>query len=201
MRKPARSSKATSAKASNELRIIGGHWRGRKLQFPAADGLRPTPNRVRETLFNWLAAVVPGAHCLDLFAGSGALGFEALSRGAASVCWVDSAASVTAALRQNLQLLGAEGTVLQQSALEFLATAPGRPFDIVFLDPPFHQHLVDHCVTLLDEGLFMAADSWVYIEMAGDEAAPPVPSHWSLHRDKQAGQVCYRLYRISAKPV
>lgn len=195
-RKPAKTQATHSG--ANQLRIIGGQWRGRKLNFPAIEGLRPTPNRVRETLFNWLTPVLPGAMCLDLFAGSGALGWEALSRGAASVTWVDSSAAVTDQLRSNLKLLQAGGAVHTMAATDFLQLPTSTGFDIVFLDPPFGQDLVKPCIELLDRGQALNANAWVYIETPREEAAPLLPVHWSLHRDKQAGQVSYRLYRVSS---
>jgi 16S rRNA (guanine966-N2)-methyltransferase len=121
---------------NNEVRIIGGQWKGRKLRFPEHPGLRPTLGRVRETLFNWLAPHVAGAHCLDLYAGSGALGFEALSRGAAQVTFVERDRKTAAALRANVTLLEAQAVVRQQDAARFLAGSTGR-FDLILLDPPF----------------------------------------------------------------
>ena len=122
--------------ANNELRIIGGQWRGRKLRFPDRPSLRPTLGRVRETLFTWLAPNISGTRCLDLFAGSGALGFEALSRGAAEVTFVERDRKAAAAIRSNVELLQARATVVCQPAKQYLARTRAR-FDIVFLDPPF----------------------------------------------------------------
>jgi 16S rRNA (guanine966-N2)-methyltransferase len=125
------------------LRIIGGTWRGRKLRFPAAAAIRPTPDRVRETLFNWLQAAIPGAHCLDLFAGSGALGLEALSRGAAQVTFVDQDEAAAAALRARLTEWQAHGAeVVRGDALRFLGR-PAQACDVVFLDPPFAGELLE----------------------------------------------------------
>ena len=123
----------------NSLRIIGGGWRGRRVHFPDSPGLRPTPDRVRETLFNWLQFSVAGTRCLDLFAGSGALGLEALSRGAREVVFVDEAAAVAQTLREELERLGGTAQApacVHASAARYLAT-PGEPFDLIFLDPPF----------------------------------------------------------------
>ena len=147
------------------MRIIAGQWRGRKLAFPDAGGLRPTSDRMRETLFNWLQPVLPGASCLDLFAGSGALGFEAASRGAAKVVMLDSARDVVGALQENAKLLSASTVqVCQQDAASYLATGP-RPFDVVFLDPPFDSpELMLHSLARLSAPGWLAPGAWVYVE-------------------------------------
>lgn len=188
---------AAQPSASGELRIIGGQWRGRKLRFPPLPGLRPSPNRVRETLFNWLQPEIAGAQCLDLFAGSGALGLEALSRGAGACWFVDAARAATAQIGQHLAMLHcATGHVASADAAQWLAAPPaGARFHIVFLDPPFRQGLLDECCTLLERSGKLTERALIYIESAADEAPPRVPSNWSLHRDKQAGQVAYRLFR------
>lgn len=179
----------------NQLRIIGGQWRGRKLSFASLPGLRPTPDRVRETLFNWLAAEIPGAHCLDLFAGSGALGLEALSRGASSVTLVDTAPEVTRTLQQHLQTLQSSAAdVINCSATAWLPTAPAQHFDVVFLDPPFGQGLVAPVIDLLVPCL--KTQAWVYLETGIDEPLPALPESWREHRHKQAGQVSYRLFQV-----
>ncbi len=186
--------KAGSSIAANRLRIIAGRWRGRKLDFPARPGLRPTPDRVRETLFNWLQPVIPGAHCLDLFAGSGALGWEALSRGAAGVVMVDSDRSVVKNLRDNGKRLGAEGlTVLQGRALEYLAGSPAGPFDIVFLDPPYRQGLLPGCIHQLERGGWLAPHAWIYVESEAGLPLPPLPAGWGISHSNKAGQVSYNL--------
>ena len=192
-RKPNTSGKtAPQQRNGSQLRIIGGQWRGRKLSFPELPGLRPTPDRVRETLFNWLAPIVPGSHCLDLFAGSGALGLEALSRGAASATFVDSAPAVVRQIRDNLSLLNGNGVALQASALQWLQQGGNERFDLVFLDPPFRQGLIDEVISPLLP--LLADEAWIYLETGRDEVLPALPEDWSLHRDKQAGQVSYRLY-------
>jgi 16S rRNA (guanine966-N2)-methyltransferase len=183
------------------LRIIGGQWRGRKLRFPALPGLRPSPDRVRETLFNWLAPTLAGSHCLDLFAGSGALGLEALSRGASTCYLVDSAAAACRRIEQHLTLLEcAHGRVVNADCLRWLQqrSAALPPFDVVFLDPPFRQGLLDDCCALLERNGWLSADALIYIEAAADETPPALPSNWLPHRDKRAGQVAYRLFRRTA---
>lgn len=181
---------------SQPLRIIGGQWRGRKLTFPAVDGLRPTGDRIRETLFNWLAPFLPGAHCLDLFAGSGALGFEALSRGADEALLLERDPSAAAQLRENLKTLKTTaGEVIQADSIEWLTTAPATPFDVVFVDPPFQQDLWQISIDRLAEGGWLTPDAAVYIESEPDTPIV-VPEHWHLHRDKTSGQVRYRLYFV-----
>jgi len=183
---------------TGELRIIGGTWRSRKLRFPALPGLRPTPDRIRETLFNWLAPVMDGARCLDLYAGSGALGLEALSRGAASCCFVDMAKPAVDAIRQHLQLLKAEPqTVIQATAEQWLETSPDSRFHIVFLDPPFGAGLLPAAITALAKPGKLATKAWVYIETSCTDVLPLLPSGWQIHREKTAGQVCYRLLSVN----
>ena len=179
----------------NRLRIIGGRWRGRRLAFPPRPALRPTPDRVRETLFNWLMPIIDGARCLDLFAGSGVLGMEALSRGAAQVVFVERDPACCAALRDNLALLDAEGgEVVQADVLGFLAGAPQRQ-DIVFVDPPYHAGLLGPACERLDSG-WVGAGSLIYMERAADEPPPPLPAGWRVHREKRAGQVVYALLAV-----
>lgn len=182
-------------KPAGQLRVIGGQWRGRRLSFPALPGLRPTPDRVRETLFNWLAPVLPGARCLDLFAGSGALGIEALSRGAAAVQFVEQQPPAARALRANLELLNAPGARLAVAdALQWLQQ-PGVPFEIVWLDPPFAAGLLAPTCTALEKGGWLSATAWIYLEMAIEEEPGNWPATWQTWRDKTAGAVRYRLVR------
>ncbi|MBI3776111.1 MAG: 16S rRNA (guanine(966)-N(2))-methyltransferase RsmD [Gammaproteobacteria bacterium] len=180
----------------NTLRIIGGSWRGRKLHFPDVDGLRPTPDRVRETLFNWLQPVIAGAHCLDLFAGSGALGFEALSRGAASVVMVERDGHAVQQLRENITILKTSAAqVIQCDALEFLinSRADVTPFDVVFLDPPYYQNLINPCCTALESGGWLSANSILYIEAELALQTFALPRGFEHTRNKRAGQVGYHL--------
>ncbi|MHB1950897.1 MAG: 16S rRNA (guanine(966)-N(2))-methyltransferase RsmD [Acidiferrobacteraceae bacterium] len=174
------------------VRIIGGRWRSRRLSFPDAPALRPSPDRVRVTLFNWLAPVVPGARCLDLFAGSGCLGLEALSRGAREVVFVEHDPSVATTLRNNVAQLGAEGaSVVEANALSFLQQ-PGDPFDIVFVDPPFSSGLMDQALAALSTRGWLRPSALVYAE--SDVAArPAVVEGLEVIRDKSAGGVRYRL--------
>ncbi|KDE38884.1 MAG: 16S rRNA (guanine(966)-N(2))-methyltransferase RsmD [Nitrincola lacisaponensis] len=184
---------------SSTLRIIGGEWRSRKLPFPTLEGLRPTPDRVRETLFNWLQTSTPGAACLDLFCGSGALGFEALSRGATSVTFVDQAPEVAYQIRQNLQQLKAQNAeVTCSNVLDWLESKVADQearYDLVFLDPPFNRDLIRPVVTLLESRGLLNNQSLIYIESESHWVPDGIPANWILHREKRAGQVCYRLYR------
>ncbi|NBA94034.1 16S rRNA (guanine(966)-N(2))-methyltransferase RsmD [Pseudomonas sp. R5(2019)] len=179
-----------------QLRIIGGEWRSRRLSFPDGPGLRPTPDRVRETLFNWLAAHIEGAKVLDVFAGSGALYLEALSRGAASALALDNNPAAVSSLRQNLEILRcSNGQVQQADALRYLQAPASVAYDVVFLDPPFHQNLLTDACNLLEQQQWLAADAWVYTESETVPSTLPMPANWRLHREKKAGQVYYALWK------
>lgn len=179
-----------------QLRIIGGEWRGHKLQFADVEGLRPTGDRIRETLFNWLAPEIIGAHCLDLFAGSGALGLEALSRGASEAVLIEKNSSATHLLKQNCAKVKTQkASVIQADALQWLTiAAPETPFNIVFLDPPFADDLLSHCCDLLHRPGLLASNSLIYVETDRQQSGSFTPSSWTLLREKVSGQVCYRLY-------
>lgn len=177
------------------LRIIGGNWRGRKVSFPAVPGLRPTADRVRETLFNWLMHDISGATCLEPFAGSGSLSLEALSRGAASVTLVDQNAEAVRGLQASLQQLGADPAqyrIYRENALAWLAGCDQR-FDIIFLDPPFTGDLLSQAISVIAARDLAAA--WIYIESAKEPEAIAMPASWTLHRQKRAGGVYYGLCR------
>ena len=180
-----------------EVRIIGGEWRGRKLHFPPSAGLRPTPDRVRETVFNWLQFELAGARCLDLFAGSGALGFEALSRGAVEVVFVERDALAARAIGEVLgQLKCSRGRVDQSDAFAWLERAPPvRPFDIVFLDPPYGEAWLPVLAEKLERGGWLAPGAWIYLEDAAARGEPALPPGWTMHRSKRAGDVGYHLAR------
>ncbi len=176
-----------SRRPSNTLRVIGGAWRGRLLRFPDAPGLRPTPDRARETLFNWLGQRLDGQVCLDAFAGSGALGFEAASRGAARVLMLDSDARVCDALRRNAQALDARQVDIERAdALAWLAR-PGEAFDLIFLDPPFALDLLQpalaHAATRLRRGGKIYAESPAPLDAEG----------WRVTRHSRAGLSHYCL--------
>ena len=183
---------------TGSVRIIGGRWRGSKLPVADLPGLRPSADRVRETLFNWLQSKLPGARCLDLFAGSGALGLEAASRGAAHVVLVEHERALAAALRVSIaRLEGAASSVevIEADALSWLAQAPPAAFDIVFLDPPFAARLWDALFVALPR--LLAPETWIYLESSID-APPQVPAGWMLHRENRTREVRYALYRSAA---
>src|SRR5471030_1641184 len=183
-----------------QIRLIGGQWRGRKLPVPDSPGLRPTTDRVRETLFNWLAPMIRGAHCLDCFAGSGALGLEALSRYAASTTLLEFERPVAQQLEKNLALLNAkDAKVVNANTLNWLAKK-GTPFDVVFVDPPFRKGILQETLTLLEQQGWLADEAWIYVEAEVEHGAIPVPASWRLHREKVAGQVAYRLYHRDISP-
>lgn len=174
---------------NNLLRIIGGEWRSRKLRFADVPGLRPTPDRVRETLFNWLQTQVPGARCLDLFAGSGALGLEALSRGASEVVMVEKHPAAAKALRDNIALLGAQQAVLvHDDAFRYLQRETGA-FDLIFLDPPFRKNLLEPVLETLLAKSLLSPDGMIYLEQEADAATDFGRFNLRIHRETQAGQV------------
>ena len=174
------------------MRIIAGRWRGRRLPLAPNSAARPTPDRVRETLFNWLMPVIDGARCLDLFAGTGALGLEALSRGARSALLVEQEPAAVAALKSNVERLAADGaSVLLADARRYLAGHPSA-FDIVFLDPPYAENALEDLCTLLARG-WLAPGARVYLEWSRSGSRPTLPNDWQLLREKTAGQVCFAL--------
>lgn len=184
----------------NRLRIIGGKWRGRKLSFPNSEGLRPTPDRVRETVFNWLQPVIQGARCLDLFCGSGAFGFEASSRGAAEVVMVDGSRDVVTYLQEQCSLLKAHGIqIVQRNALAFLQeevkSEKTQTFDIVFLDPPYGKDLLLPCCELLEKNNWLKPGATIYLEAENEVDQASLPSDWLLLKSKRAGKVGYHLVR------
>lgn len=181
------------------LRIIGGAWRGRRFRFPAEAQIRPTPDRVRETLFNWLGPRVAGAKCLDLFAGSGALGLEALSRGASEAVFVDQDSAAMRELQARLtEWGGAAGRVERADALRYLKGTP-RSFDIAFLDPPFDSALLPQAANLLEKQGWLAPDALIYVEHAARDEPPRLPPSWQLAKAKRAGEVGYHLYERGAE--
>ena len=187
------------------LRIIAGEWRGRKIPFATVAGLRPTQDRVRETLFNWVSNLIPGATCLDLFAGTGALGLEALSRGAKQVNFVDLSVIATSTLNDNLKQLSiAEGQVAkveQMSSFDWLrhykalstTSEPMKPYDLVFLDPPFTLALMPDMLIALFDSQCLSPKAVIYVEQAQPLTDLSLPQGWTLHRSKKAGKVFYGL--------
>jgi len=189
----------------HSLRIIAGEWRGRKIPFATVPGLRPTQDRVRETLFNWVAKSIAGATCLDLYSGTGALGLEALSRGAKQVDFVELSAIASNALNSNLKQLPIEegqiAKVEQMSSFDWLrrykeqatTSTQVKPYNLVFLDPPFALALMQDTLTALFESQCLAPKAMIYVEQASPLVELILPSGWVLHRSKKAGQVFYGL--------
>lgn len=175
----------------NSVRIIGGQYRRRVLKFPDSEGLRPTPDRVRETLFNWLGQELDGWHCLDLFAGSGALGFEAASRGAARVVMIEQAPKVLAALRENAEMLQnpREIEIIRADAIQYLAS-PKAKFDLIFLDPPYKKGWIPRLEPLLSGAL--NEDGAIYVEA---EHQIESLGDWRAERHGKAGEVHFHLLR------
>jgi len=185
-----------AASNSFQLRIIAGMWRGRKITFQEAEGLRPTSDRIRETLFNWLGNDIIDARCLDLFAGSGALAFEALSRGATHVDLVELNSNSARLLTKHLNVLGSTNAIVHNlSAQNWLDqySSASPPYDLVFLDPPFHKSLLEQCFEQLNQKNLLAHNALLYVETGRNELLPDLPSGWDIYREKTAGQVCYRL--------
>lgn len=180
---------------AGQLRIIAGQWRGRRLPVTAAAGLRPTADRNRETLFNWLQGDLQGARVLDLFAGTGALGLEALSRGAASAVLVERHRRAASALKAAIEQLDATALahVITDDALRFLKRPPAAKFDLVFIDPPFQSTLLASVMPLLTQGEWLNPGAQIYLEAA---SAPMLPEHWTLRRGQSAGGVWYGLAAI-----
>ncbi|MEI8054741.1 MAG: 16S rRNA (guanine(966)-N(2))-methyltransferase RsmD [bacterium] len=181
------------------LRIIGGKWRSRKISFVSLKGLRPTTDAVRETLFNWLAPVINNTNCLDLFAGSGALGFEALSRGAKHVVMVDASTQIISMLKKTAQLLNAEDVDFYSAKIpQALSKIPEQSFDIVFLDPPFNFDLIKPtCEKLVSSG-YLAKNAIVYIEAEKElDIKKVTPESWQILRQKTVGQVGSHLLSCS----
>ncbi|WP_392567029.1 16S rRNA (guanine(966)-N(2))-methyltransferase RsmD [Utexia brackfieldae] len=179
-----------------EIRIIAGRWRGRKLPVLSSQGLRPTTDRSKETLFNWLAPYLDGSNCLDCFSGSGSLGFEAVSRGARQAILLEKERAAASQLMANQQKLAAEQmSIIQTDSLTWLAKPASMQFDLVFIDPPFGLGLVPQTIALLSEYGWLAPAAWIYIETEQHHAPLNLPISWQRHRQKQAGQVCSRLFQ------
>lgn len=178
-------------KGSNTLRIIGGEWRSRKLTIIDAPGLRPTPDRVRETLFNWLQMDIRNARCLDLFTGSGALGLEALSRGAREVVFVEKNAAIVNQLRENLAILNTESEVLQADALSYLdhLDPSTEAFDVIFLDPPYRQGLLEKSLKRLSAKNAINSNTLIYLEHESEEMFDWSDYGLEVLKKTSAGQV------------
>ena len=181
---------------TNSIRIISGKWRGRRLPVLDHDGLRPTTDRVRETLFNWLMHDIAGARCLDAFSGSGALGLECLSRGAEHATFIEADRRVAAQLQSNLTSLDADdrADTIIQSAVNVLRKPAAKPFDLVFLDPPFDTDLLAQALPLLAENNWLAENALIYVEQASKQDPELVPDAWQVYKTGKAGYCRYSLY-------
>lgn len=208
--------KTKSSLETGSFRIIAGQWRSRRLSFPAIEGLRPTTDRVRETVFNWLNAEIQGAHVLDVFSGSGALGLEALSRGATSLLAIEKDKQAAKALQTNIDTLlsGSQDpkavSVQHADALTFLASLKANAsneaiadqnskkdlFDLVFLDPPFRKGILEETLNLLDQHPSILKGALIYIEQEKELPSISIPSGWTRLKEKVAGQVLYQLFRV-----
>jgi len=187
---------STRTSLRNTLRIIGGQWRSQQLPVSNIEGLRPTPDRLRETLFNWLMHDIEDAHCLDVFAGSGSLGIEALSRSAKEVIFLEKSAVASQTIRDNLQKLRcSSGTVVNTDALAWLERMPANPFDIIFLDPPFRKDLLAPTCQLLIKYQWIKPSAHVYIE-AEKTLQIELPKTWKLYKEKTTNQVKAQLYLL-----
>ena len=181
---------------SGQIRIIGGQWRSRKLPVHDVDGLRPTTDRVKETVFNWLAPYIDGAQCLDLFAGSGGLSFEALSRFADSALLLEKDRSAARQLSENLTMLGCDnGQVKNTDSLTFLASSASQQFSLVFIDPPFRKDLLEQSCQLLEQQGWLSDDAVIYLEMESELSQVKLPDNWQCLKEKNAGQVNFSLWQ------
>lgn len=181
---------------SGQVRIIGGQWRSRKLPVSDVEGLRPTTDRVKETVFNWLAPYVTDAHCLDLFAGSGGLSFEALSRYAASALLIEKDRGAAKQLQANLATLKCQNAkVTNQDSLSILNKPATQKFDLVFIDPPFRKNLLEQSCQLLETNQWLSEEAVIYIEVESELSTPTMPANWHCLKTKQAGQVSFSLWK------
>jgi len=180
------------------VRIVAGKWRSRLLNIASVPGLRPTSERIRETLFNWLAARIHGKRCLDLFAGTGALGFEALSRGASTVTFIEKSSDAATMLREVSRQLDADGALIEcRDAFEFLRSECQERYDLVFLDPPFADDSLAEVCKLLNERKFLSVNAQVYLEQGKAGTLPELPDGWTVGHEKIAGNVRYSLINTS----
>ena len=188
-----------TSKAMGEVRVIAGLWRGRKLPVLNAEGLRPTTDRVKETLFNWLMMDVANARCLDCFAGSGSLGIEALSRQAQAVVFLEKFTNAAQQLKKNLASLKTDkGMVINTDTLAYLAQKNNyNPFDIIFIDPPFHHQFVPQILPLLQQNNWLAENALIYVETEKNHPPLPLAENWQIIKEKSAGMVTSRLIQVT----
>ena len=189
-----------TSKAMGEVRVIAGLWRGRKLSVLNAEGLRPTTDRVKETLFNWLMMDVANARCLDCFAGSGSLGIEALSRQAQAVVFLEKFANAAQQLKKNLASLKTDkSTVINTDTLTYLSQKNStEPFEIIFIDPPFHHNFVPQVLTLLQQNNWLAENALIYVETEKNHPPLLLAENWQIIKEKSAGMVTSRLIQVNS---
>jgi 16S rRNA (guanine966-N2)-methyltransferase len=188
------SGRSAGSSPPGRLRIVAGKWRNSRLKIAPLPGLRPTSERIRETLFNWLTSCIHGARCLDLYAGTGALGLEAMSRGAATVTFVEQSGKAAAMLRQACNDLGADGVTIRSiDALQFLDSSDNESFDLVFLDPPFADNSLADLCKILGDGGHLSPGALVYLEQPKAQEPPELPDRWVIAHEKTAGNVRYSL--------
>lgn len=189
------------AKLTNQLRIIGGQWRGRKIQFEDLPTLRPTSDRVRETLFNWLAYFIPGSQCLDAFAGSGALGFEALSRGAKKITMLDQNPKIIHRINESIEKLNCKQWVdlIQTDSIKWLKQQSEVSYDIIFLDPPYQSRLLLPSCNLIKKNQMIKPNGYIYIETDKNFELSQLPKEWKLIKHKKASQVVYNLFKNTSE--
>ncbi|WP_299734259.1 16S rRNA (guanine(966)-N(2))-methyltransferase RsmD [uncultured Endozoicomonas sp.] len=182
-----------------QLRIIAGEWRSRKLPVADVPGLRPTSDRVRETVFNWLSMITPGANVLDVFSGTGALSFEALSRGAASATILEKSPVAANMLKRNLATLKtSKAQVIETDSLIWLTRPADQPYDLIFLDPPFRMNLLQPACELLERNGYLHENSYLYIEVEKELSPMPAPDNWQQEKVKTAGQLTFSLWSRAA---
>lgn len=194
-RSPFQSATPQAEHSDRTLRIIAGQLKGRKIQFPATPGLRPTGDRIRETLFNWLTPILPQARCLDLFSGSGILGLEALSRGAKEVTFVEQNQIACQQIMAHILEFKLEKSckLFSSAAIDFLSHGSQMPYDIVFLDPPFESDLISVCSQYLEQRNLLKKPAYIYLETDKKLLYPPIPGTWKLIHSQFAGQVAFHL--------
>jgi len=184
----------SKSKKINQIRIIGGTMRGRKITFTDGEGLRPTLDQVRETLFNWLVADIHGAVCLDLYAGSGALGFEAISRGAKSVVMVDASSKVTDRLTENLQTLSINNVKIFNRKAEKFLEKNQQLFDLIFLDPPFEKGMLDSILNKIKP--YLSENALIYVEQENSNSTIEFSGEWKVIKSKKTNRFCYALITL-----
>ncbi|MCO7226533.1 16S rRNA (guanine(966)-N(2))-methyltransferase RsmD [Pleionea sp. CnH1-48] len=183
-----------------QVRIIGGRWKGRRIKFMESAGLRPTLDRVRETLFNWLMYDIEGARCLDLFAGSAALGIEALSRGAKEVVFVEKNRKASDNIHNNLRELEFSNARVFNTSAEVVAKKNEQPYNIIFIDPPFYQEYLDNILVLINNSRFVQQGTQIYVERERHSDPVSFPDNWELTKEKQVGGLEFYLLEVTQLP-